>query len=217
MTPEDYLFRSYAIGFTNPRRGLPEVDEAWGRRRSVLAQVFRADILMGLADETGRVEDAEAARDALRGVRAFMGDSPTVAYMGLYIHCIGCNNCRLHDRPEEAKQWLTDGLEDFRKAGTEACRDHPAALQGRTIYVWLRDRSTESLDAENMEAGRKGVYTSACVAYLASLFRRGKDDDAMDYLRTVRNNQPDVFTLPRAAFLVGAGTRPPPGPSATRP
>jgi hypothetical protein len=210
VTYEDYLFRSYAIGFTNPRRGLPDVEEAWSRRHSVLAQFIRSELLLSLADESGRVEDAVEARNALQGARAYMGDSPLVTFTSLYIHCIGCNNCRLNGRFDEARQWLADGLKDFRNAEAENCRKHPASLQGRSIYLFLRDGSAESLDAENREAGRKGLYTTSCVNYLTSLFRKNKQEEALDYLPSVRNNDPDAFTFVKASFLVG------PSPSAAQ-
>jgi serine/threonine protein kinase len=200
-TPEDYLFRGYMIGFANPRRGLPDVEEAWGRRRSVLAQFIRAEVLAVLADDTGRVEDAVAARDALRSARALMGDAPMVAVSGLYIQVVGCNNCRLHGRVEEAKQWLAEGAADFRAA--EAYRAHPGALQVRTMYLWLRDGTAASLDAQNRQAGKRGIDSSACLIYLGSLFRQRKSEEALEYLRTVRDNQSDVLPFTRVAFLVG--------------
>src|SRR5262249_22184499 len=100
MTDEDYLFRGYMIGFNDPRRGRPDLEEAWTRRRSVLAQVLRADVLMNLADDTGRPEDAAAARDALRSARSLLGDAPMAAVSHLWLACLGCNNCRLHGRDE---------------------------------------------------------------------------------------------------------------------
>jgi serine/threonine protein kinase len=199
VTTEDYLFRGYMIGFLNPRRGLPDLDEAANRRRSVLAQFFRAEVLMILADHTGRVEDAAAARDALRSARAFMGDAPMVAVSNLYLVCLGCNNCRLHGRLEESRQWLDEGAADFR--ATEAF--HPGALQARTLYLWLRDGTTKPLDAENREAGKRSVDSSACLYYLASLFRDGNMDEALEYLRTVKDDGSDMLAFARVAFLLG--------------
>jgi hypothetical protein len=119
----------------------------------------------------------------------------------LFIECALFNNCRLHGRLEEAKQWLAEGEADFRAAA--AYRDFPGALLARSTYLWLRDRTTESLDAENREAGRRGVDSSACLSYLASLFRQGKTDDALEYLRTVQEGRWDHLPFARVLFLVG--------------
>jgi serine/threonine protein kinase len=200
-SPEDYLFRGYMVGFTNPARGLPDLEEAWKRRPSVLAQFIRSEVLAVLADDTGRVEDSVAAREALRNARALMGDTPMVAVASLYIQTSGCNNCRLNGKEAEARQWLADGAADFR--ASEAYRAHPGALQARTMYLWLRDGDTEPLDAENREAGRRSVDSSACMIYLASLFRRGKTDEALEYLRTVRDNGSDLLPFTRVGLLVG--------------
>src|SRR5262249_36703863 len=102
---------------------------------------------------------------------------------------------------EEARQWLAEGAADFRAA--EAYRANPGALEARSLYLWFRDGTTESLDAENREAGRKGVDSSACPLYLASLFRRGETNEALEYLRTVRDNGSDLLAFTRVAFLVG--------------
>jgi serine/threonine protein kinase len=209
VTAEDYLFRGLMVGTINPRRGLPDLGEAWRRRRSVLAQFTRAEVLSVLADDTGRVEDAAPARDAFRGARAFLGDAPLVSRTGLYIHCIGCNNCRLHGRTEEAKQWLAEGADEFRIASAGAWRTHPEVLAARSIYLALQDGSAEALAAENRDMGRRGPQTEACHVYLASLLRRGKTDDALAYLRGFPDPGPndlrrwDELTFERAVFLVG--------------
>jgi len=201
VTPEDFLFRGYMIGWTNPERGLPDVEEAIGRRRSVLAQFIRAEVLMSLADKTGRVEDAAAARDAYRSARALMGEVPMVVLPSLQLSCVGYNNCRRHGRVEEAKQWLAEGAADFRAA--EAYRAVAWAVETRSLYLLLKDGTAERLDAENREAGRKNVDNAACMFYLASLFRQGKSDDALEYLRTVRDDGSDLLPFSRTVFLLG--------------
>jgi serine/threonine protein kinase len=200
QSPEDYLFRGYMIGFINPKRGFPDLEEAWKRRPSVLAQFIRSEVLAVLADDTGRVEDAVAARDALKNARALTGDAPMVAVASLYIQCTGCCNCRLHGQDKEAAQWLADGAADF--GATESYRAHPGALQARSVYLWLRDGNCDSLDAANREAGKRSVDSSACLIYLASLFRRGKNAEALEYLRTMRDPGSDLLPFTRVAFLV---------------
>jgi hypothetical protein len=66
-------------------------------------------------------------------------------------------------------------------------------------------KPTESLDADNREAGRQRADGAACLYYLASLFRRGKTDDALEYLRTVRDNGEDILPFARVAFLLDRG------------
>jgi hypothetical protein len=201
VTAEDYLFRGYMVGLTNYRRGLRDIDEAWSRRRSVLAQFIRAEVLSGLADDTGSVEDAAAARDAFRGARAFTGDVPMVSVGGLYFYLIGCNDCRLHGLEDEAQRWLTEGAADFRVAGTGACRTHPSSLEIRSTFLQLRDGSAQALDAENRDAGMNGVRSSQ-KTYLASLLRRGRPEEALQYLRTLPDSDSLDSTLFRVAFLV---------------
>jgi hypothetical protein len=203
VTAEDYLFRGYMIGLSNYVDGLRDIDEAWGRRRSVLAQFIRAEVLSSKADDTGSVEDAAEARDAFRGARAFTGDAPMVSVGGLYFYAIGCNNCRLHGREDEARQWLAEGEADFRVAGTPACRAHPASLEIRSTFLQLRDGSAQGLDAENREAGRRGVSSLQCKTYLASLLRRGKADEALEYLRGFPDSGSFDLTFLRVLFLVG--------------
>jgi serine/threonine protein kinase len=202
VTAEDYLFRGYMVGLSNYRRGLPDIEEAWSRRRSVLAQFIRAEVLSSLADDTGSIDDAAAARDAFRSARAFTGDAPMVSVGGLYFFAIGCNNCRLHGREQEAKQWLSEGEQDFRVAGTEACRTHPASLEIRSSFLQLRDGSAQALDAEVRDAGRKAVNSLQCKTYLASLLRRRKNDEALEYLRSLPDTGTLDMTYLRVAFLV---------------
>jgi serine/threonine protein kinase len=202
VTAEDYLFRGYMIGLSNYRRGLPDVEEAWSRRRSVLAQFIRAEVLSGLADDTGGVEDADAAREAFRGARAFTGDAPMVSVGSLYFYAIGCNNCRLHGQEDEAKNWLAEGEADFRVAGTEACRNHPASLEIRSTFLQLRDGSAQALDTENREAGRRSVQSLQCRSYLASLLRQRKTDEALEYLKSFPETGSLDLTFFRVVFLL---------------
>jgi hypothetical protein len=187
---------------TNYRRGLCDIEEAWSRRRSVLAQFIRAEVLSSQADDTGNMEDADAAREALRGTRAFMKDAPMASVSSLYFYATGCNNARLHGRPNEAKRWLAEGEDDYRIAGTGACRVHPASLEIRSSFLQLRDGTAQSLDAENREAGKRGVHTATCQAYLASLLRRGKEDEALEYLRCFPDGGSNILTYLRVVFLV---------------
>jgi tetratricopeptide (TPR) repeat protein len=202
VTAEDYLFRGYMVGLSNYVDGLRDVDEAWSRRHSVLAQFIRAEVLSGKADDTGSIEDADDARDAFRGARAFTGDAPMVSVGGLYFYAIGCNNCRLHGRGEEAKQWLAEGEADYRIAGTPACRTHPASLEIRSTFLHLRDGSVQSLDAENREAGLKGANTSSCKNYLSSLLRSKKTDEALKYIESLPDNGSYDRSFLRVLFLV---------------
>jgi hypothetical protein len=202
VTPEDYLFRGYMVGLSNYAVGLRDVDEAWNRRRSVLAQFIRAEVLSGKADDTGSIEDAAAARDAFRGARAFTGDAPMVSVGGLYFYAIGCNNCRLHGREADAMQWLAEGEADFRVAGTEACRTHPASLEIRSSFLQLRDGSAQGLDAENREAGRRGANTHQCKTYLGSLLSRKRTDEALEYIKTLPDTGSFDLTFLRVLFLV---------------
>jgi tetratricopeptide (TPR) repeat protein len=204
LTPEmaeDYLFRGLMVGLGNPRRAMPDVEEAWRRRRSVLAQFVRAQVLNTLADDTGQIEDAVAARDAFQGARPFLGDAPLATATSLYIHCVGCNNCRIHGRDDEAKRWLAEGAADFRAASLGACRNHPQALAARSKYLYLRDDSPEILDAENRALGRRGPESEACRVYLASLLRRGKTDEALEYLQGFPDKSYHL-TEYRVAFLM---------------
>ena len=200
VTDEDYLFRGYMIGYNDPRRGLPDLEEAWTRRRSVLAQFIRAEVLMMLADDTGRIEDAEAAREALHSARSLMGDAPMAAVSNLFLSCVGCNNCRLHGSDKEARQWLAEADADFHAA--QAFRARPGALQARSLYLYLQDGNARSLDEENQQAGRKGADGSASLSYLASLFQRGKTEDALEYLPPVRDNEADILPFARVVFLL---------------
>src|SRR5262249_34117651 len=149
----------------------------------------------------GRVEDAAAAHDAYRSARTLMGDAPMVVMSSLQVSYVGCNNCRLHGKVEEAKQWLAEGAADFRDA--EAYRAEPTALLGRSSYLWLRDGTAANRDAENREAGRKEIDSAPALFYLASLFRQGKTDDALEYLRPIRDDGAEFLTFTRTAFLLG--------------
>ncbi len=202
VTAEDYLFRGYMVGLSNYADGLRDIDEAWRRRRSVLAQFIRAEVLSSKADDTGSVEDAADARDAFRGARAFTGDAPLVSVGGLYFYAIGANNCRLHGREDEAKRWLAEGEADFRVAGTEACRSHPTSLEIRSTFLQMRDGSAQALDAENKEAGRRGANTVPCKTYQASLLRQKKADEALAFLQSLPDTAAPDRTYLRVVFLV---------------
>jgi hypothetical protein len=105
---------------------------------------------------------------------------------------------------DEADRWLAEGADDFRAAAAGAWRTHPEILAARSIYLSLRDGSGGRLDAENREAGRRGPQTEACLDYLASLLRRGKTDEALEYLRGFPEAAaPYHLTLERGVFLVG--------------
>jgi tetratricopeptide (TPR) repeat protein len=199
VTPDDYLFRGYMIGFSNPRRGLPDVEEAIKRRRSVLAQIVLADVLTVLADDSGRVEDAVAARDALRSARSLMGDTPQLTVVALYVAIVGCNNCQLHGRSEEAKTWLAEAKNDFERAAS--IRAYPGTLQCRTLYLLFRDGSPDALNPENRVAGLAGSDFSSCYSYLASQLRRGRTADGLAYLDRVRPGKATRFL--RVGLLVG--------------
>jgi hypothetical protein len=213
LSAEDYLFRGYMIGLTNPQRGLLDIEKGVALRRSILALFIRAEGLLWLADDTGRIDHIVAARDGLRDVRAFLGDAPFITVTGLLINCVGCNNSRLHKLPEHvARQWLDEGAADYRAAGLGACRTHPFSLWARGQFLHLRDGFSDNiehraLDKESREAGRRGAESSACSMHLTNLFRHGNGDEALDYLGGIPPNGSYMLTFYKTIFLVGKDQR----------
>ena len=185
-TAEDDLFRGYMIGYSDPRRGPVDLDQAIQRSRSGLARVVRAEVKNGVADDSGRVEDAAAAREVLRGVKAIMGDSPML-FKHLPINSlIGCNNCRLHGRDGEARAWL-DAAEGDIRASTRAA--NPDLPQIHALYLLLRDGSADALDAENRAAGLVSGDAASCHAHLAFLIRHDRTAEGLAYESRVRGGQ----------------------------
>jgi tetratricopeptide (TPR) repeat protein len=86
-TPEDFLFKGYAIAYLEPERGLQTIQQAFDHRPMMgIALLLRAEVRAMLAQDTDNLVEAEAAVQDAKYARELLHDNPTALWVSLEAH-----------------------------------------------------------------------------------------------------------------------------------
>jgi tetratricopeptide (TPR) repeat protein len=186
-TPEDFLFKGYAVAYLEPEQGLQTIKQAFdGRPMTGIALLLRAEVRAMLAQDTGDLDEAEGAVQDAKYARELLHDNPTALWVSLEAHLAKAG---VHEHLGEP---------DRRRAELELAGKYADALKRFTalpeavVYRWmyLREvgREKDVLD-ELRRASEKTdhVYATFCCAL--TLYRRGQPGDFEEALRVLENRR----------------------------
>jgi tetratricopeptide (TPR) repeat protein len=172
--PEDYLFLGYTQADREPARGLRTLDRAPARfRQSPIARLFRAIAQTSLAQETGKMEDAEQALEDFRKV-----DLPDQ----LLLLCNRVRACLVATHaygPQDRRrrQAFTQAARDVDRLAQR--RDNAMALQWRCYYYLVRGYDDALLAAAGQARTERVEATWVTHIEVSILYGRKKFEDAL--------------------------------------
>jgi predicted negative regulator of RcsB-dependent stress response len=183
-TFEDHLFLGLAQSTAfDPARGVRTIDGALTRpRQPPVARLARAMAQVSLAQDTGRVEDAERALDDLRKVD--LADNPLLVSTRIKALLVAAHAYGATDsRREEA---LRQAARDADLLGRYP--DVPLAVQGRCNYYYVTG-DDEALLREARRAYALTGQNGSLWCESAVLARRGRFEEALKVLQSCKGDE----------------------------
>jgi hypothetical protein len=112
VTPEDDLFRGWALILQNPADSLNALNKAIIRRRSPLALVMRAEAARASASQTGSLGQAETSVADIHAARAMLPDSPFIRSMNVVVQTVAASVFGHHGWVEKRQEALAEAQRD---------------------------------------------------------------------------------------------------------
>jgi hypothetical protein len=174
-TPEDFLFKGYAVANLEPEPGLETMKKAFDRRPMMgIALLLRAEVRALVAQDTDRLKEAEGAVRDAEYARELLRDNARPLWVSLNAHLVKAGVHKHHSEPEQRGAELV-------LAGKDADLLKPyAALPDAVVYRWLYFREMgkeeEVLD-ELRQASENTDHTYVTFCYALTLYKRGKPGD----------------------------------------
>src|SRR5262249_18714583 len=86
-TPEDFLFKGYAMAYLGPEPGLQTIKQAFDRRPMMsIALLLRAEARAMVAQDTDDLHEAEGAVQDANYAKELLHDNPTALWVSLEAH-----------------------------------------------------------------------------------------------------------------------------------
>jgi tetratricopeptide (TPR) repeat protein len=179
-TPEDLLFKGYAVAYLEPDRGLQTIQQAFKRRPMPgIALLLRAEVRAMLAQDTDNLDEAEGAVEDAKYAREFLPDNPTALWVSLEAHLAKAG---VHEHLKELKQRQTE-LKLAEKYA-DLLKPFPA-LPEAVVYRWTYFREVgreEEVLEELRRASQETDHTLVNFCCALTLYRRG---DLVEALRVL--------------------------------
>ncbi|MCI0744869.1 MAG: protein kinase [Verrucomicrobia subdivision 3 bacterium] len=176
-TPEDFLFKGSLDAMVDPAKGLESLNEAVRLRPTGIGRLSRASARMMLAQDTGRIEDAEAALADINASRTVLPSNPGLIALSLGTHLIAASIYEEHQSMEKrAAVWHQAELD---AAALEQFPTNQAAVFARAMYLKRSSNDwtpLEKLTASPDDGGNSWLNYLRVVA----LYRRGDWQAALD-------------------------------------
>jgi tetratricopeptide (TPR) repeat protein len=181
-TPEDFLFKGYAVAYLEPERGLQTIKQAFDRRPMMgIALLLRAEVRAMLAQDTDKLDEAEGAAQDANYARELLHNNPTALWVSLEAHLAKAG---VHEHRDEQKQRQAEL--DLAGKDADALKRFPK-LPEAVVYRWTYfrevDREEEVLD-ELRRTSKDTDHVSANFCCALALYRRG---DIKEALRVLEN------------------------------
>jgi tetratricopeptide (TPR) repeat protein len=183
-TPEDFLFRGSLDTLVDPAHGMAALDEAVRRRPTGVARLHRGSARASLAQDTAKIEDAEAALSDVQAAMALLPSNAEVTALSLKTHLIAAGIYEEHRLAEKrAAAWRQA------EADAIALEKHPenqAALVARAMY--LKHLGNDWTPLEKLRGGLSAI-TNRMLDYfeIVSLYHRGAYQTASERLHPDAN------------------------------
>jgi tetratricopeptide (TPR) repeat protein len=194
-TPEDYLFKGYALEMHAISQGLGDLNEGLRRRDSPLGRALRALVLANRAQDTGRRQDVEEALADANLARGMLPSNLLALTASLYARTVAAGIYQEAGLKDQHRAVLEEAARDVQALG-------PVTEFGNVAwYVWLYHEITgqpsKAVEAARRALEKSGDPTAAfnCVVTLyrqgrfiealACLDKRGKEELVGDALRAV--------------------------------
>jgi tetratricopeptide (TPR) repeat protein len=182
-TPEDFLFKGYAVAYLEPDRGLETIQQAFERRPMMgIALLLRAEVRAFVAQDTDNLKQAEGAVQDAKYARELLRNNPAAIWVSLEAHLAKAG---VHEHREEPTQRSAE----LKLVGKDADDLKPfAGLPEAIVFRWLYFREMgkeeEVLD-ELRRASKETDHVSVNFCCALTLYRRGQPGDLEEALRVL--------------------------------
>jgi len=185
VTPEDLLFKGYAEGLFDPKRGLQTLDEAVRQHPSVIGFVMRAGIRVERAQDTGSLTDAELAVEDTDAALRIMPGAPVVLSISVRAHMLAAGACQDAGQDELSTAALASAADSVKALDQFAAL--PDVTLARMTYFLHMDQDEKTF-GELAEASKKFEFPIIDFAYASMLYCRGEYQRAVDVLDKRRSD-----------------------------
>jgi tetratricopeptide (TPR) repeat protein len=187
-TPEDFLFKGYAVAYLEPEQGLQMIKRAFDLRPIMgIALLLRAEVRAFVAEDKDNLDEAERAVLDAQYAKELLRNNPTVLWVSLEAHLAkaGVHEHRGERDRREAELKLAGEDADALKRFTE----YPEAVVYRWLYFREVRKEEEVLEELRLASETGHVYATFC--YVLTLYRRGDLEKALAVLEKNRGTYND--------------------------
>jgi tetratricopeptide (TPR) repeat protein len=175
-TPEDFLFKGYAVANHDPGLGLAAINEAIHRRPSMtVAFLLRAEVRAWQAQEAGDPAQAEEAVKEAKYAKEQLPDNPAALWVSLHANLIAAAAYQRRGQPDKRQE----ALERARKDAHDL--EGFTALPDAVVFRWLYFREVGQeyeLLPELRRSSQETDHQYAAFYYALTLYRRGEFKEA---------------------------------------
>jgi len=184
-TPEDFLFKGYAVAQLEPERGLRTIQQAFPMMG--IAFLLRAEVRAFVAQDTHNLQEAKEAVQDARSARELLRDNPTAIWVSLEAHLAKAG---VHEHLDDLKQRQAEL--DLAGEDAEALKRFtkpPEILPEAVVFRWTYFREVgkeEEVLEELREASKNTEHVNVTSCCALALYRRGQTEDLEEAHRVLK-------------------------------
>jgi serine/threonine protein kinase len=176
-SPEDYIFKGYALIFYQRRRALETLDQVVRQSSSPLARAVRAEVRTSLAEDDSDIHQIELALTDVKLAKEQLEDNPYVSSVSLMTHLVAAKLYSEADMQAERQSEMNDAHGDAKLLATQTARSTVGAGALR-IYYEQTGQDEAAFEIVRNEAQRSTAPGNA-IFYALALCRIGQFAEAL--------------------------------------
>jgi tetratricopeptide (TPR) repeat protein len=190
-TPEDFLFKGYAVAQLEPERGLWTIQQAFDRRPMMgIAFLLRAEVRALVAQDKDNLDEAKEAVQDARSARELLRDNPMAIWVSLEAHLAKAG---VHEHLDDLKQRQAEL--DLAGEDAEALKRFtkpPEILPEAVVFRWTYFREVgkeEEVLEELREASKNTEHVNVTSCCALAQYRRGQRSDLKEALGVLERRE----------------------------
>jgi tetratricopeptide (TPR) repeat protein len=196
-SPEDYLFKGYALEQSDPGLGLADIMEGLRRRDSPVGRALLTITRTNRAFDSAKRDDAEEALAEANVARRMLPNNPLVLYACLYARLAAAGIYQEAELPEQRKAVLVEAAQDIQALMSYIEQPNPA------FAIWMYFESIgdkgNALDYARRALDKSGGSIPAFYCTV-SLYEQSRYTEALKCLD--QRQHPDLIADLLKAFVL---------------
>jgi len=184
-TAEDHLFKGLLEEFWDPERALQTMDGAVRKRPTGFARLIRGQTRTSRAQDTGRINDVEAAVSDAVAARTLLPDSPVVLSVSLRAHLVAAGIYEENRMLEKSRMSWCQAADDL--LHLQRYPNHHDAMMAQAWFV--KEAGDDWSDLEKLNPGNEKLHNPLVTYFkILGLYRGGRFREALDALGDAVDN-----------------------------